>query len=143
MATNIILPPTNVLAAAAAELAETARAAEDYAAERAFNKAAWHLANGITITPTTGGMLIPSGTRGGIIHRVSNTYGCSCEAGVKGQMCWHAALVEVIILAQSRAIPAKPRQRVTIEQIEAGRAARLQKQIARARIEAEMAELFA
>lgn len=141
MATTLILPPLDVLTAAAAELAEAARQADDFAAERAFNKATLYLHEGIT--PTTGSFLVPSGTRGGLVHRVSTVYGCGCEAGRKGQMCWHAALVEIVELAASRALPvAKPRVRITPEMIDAGRAARLQKQITRARIEAEMDEVF-
>lgn len=141
---SITLPPVAVLATAAAELAETSRQADDFTAERAFNKAGLHLHQGLTLTPTTGGVLVPSGTRAGIVHRVSNAHGCGCEAGQNGQMCWHAALVEIVILAQSRAIPAaKPRQRITQAQVEAGRAARLQKQITLARSIAAMDEVFA
>lgn len=138
------LPPVDVLATAASDLAELARQAEDFGAMRAFDKANFHIHEGVTIISTRGGVLIPSGTRGGIVHRVSNLHGCSCEAALNGRFCWHAALVEIVERAQARAIPAsKPRIRITREQVDAGRAARLAKRLAAARAEREMAELFA
>jgi hypothetical protein len=38
------------------------------------------------------GHLVPSGTRGGVVHLVSAGT-CSCEAGQHGRRCWHRALV--------------------------------------------------
>lgn len=141
---NIILPPTNVLAAAAAELATAASQAGDTANTNALNKAMYHLHNDVNIIPTVGGFLIASATRAGTVHRVSHVHGCTCEAAQNGRACWHCSAIEIIELAASRAIPAiKPRVRISREQVEAGRAARLQKQIARARIQAEMDEVFA
>jgi hypothetical protein len=96
------LPPLSNLAETAAQLAGVAHEAEDHKAERALNKAIWHLSQGLAILPTTGGWLIPSGTRGGIIHRFSDAHGCSCEAGAAGVPCWHAAAVEIIQVAQDR-----------------------------------------
>jgi hypothetical protein len=96
MSTAISLPPINVLANAADTLATAAQEAGDVANMRALNKAAWHLHNGLTIIPTTNGFLIPSGTRDGVIHRISNVYGCSCEAGAKGKPCWHMSALEVV-----------------------------------------------
>jgi hypothetical protein len=39
------------------------------------------------------------------VHRFSTVHGCTCEAGRKGQVCWHAMLIEIIEQAQMRAIP--------------------------------------
>lgn len=102
MATTLSLPPIAVLAESAAALAQQAMGA---AQVHALNKAALALHQGLEITPTAGGFLIPSGTRGGVVHRVSTLYGCSCEAGRKGQACWHSASIQIIEHAQMRAIP--------------------------------------
>src|ERR1044071_10355685 len=102
MATILILPPIEVLASAAAELvAETT----DRPLINALNKATLHLHEGIQITPTTGGFLVPSGTRGGVVHRVSTLHGCGCEAGTSGKTCWHSAGTRIVEKAQTRAIP--------------------------------------
>ena len=73
-----------ILAERAAEIAQlraqTASEAGDRANANALNKAIWHLSTGLKVLPTTCGYLIPSGTRSGVIHRVSAAYGCSCEA---------------------------------------------------------------
>lgn len=141
---SITLPPIAVLASSAHELATAATEAGDTANAHALNKAALQLHQGISITPTVGGFLIASATRAGTIHRVSHVHGCSCEAGINGRPCWHAAAVEIIIDAQARAIPAaKPRIRITQAQVDAGRAARLARRLAAARAEREMNELFA
>lgn len=95
MSTTNILPPIEALEAAANELATIAQNAGDQAGANALNKAINHLLNGLTITPTVGGFLVPSGTRGGVIHRVSTVYGCNCEAAHKGRQCWHAAAIEI------------------------------------------------
>lgn len=104
--TNLSLPPITVLATAAADLVLQAADAENTARVNSLNKAALHLHSGIEVTLTCGGILIPSGTRGGIIHRVDNVRGCSCEAGRKGNVCWHASLVEIIERAQMHTMPA-------------------------------------
>jgi hypothetical protein len=75
------------------------------ASSNALNKATLHLHEGIQITPTSGGFLVPSDTRGGVVHRVSTLYGCGCEAGASGKPCWHAALIRIIEKAQTHAIP--------------------------------------
>jgi len=103
MSTALILPPTPILAEAAATLIE--RAAGDASAERAINKALWHLDDGIEIRATYGGFLMPSGTRAGVIHRVSTVHGCNCEAAKAGRVCWHASALAIIEEAQTRAIP--------------------------------------
>lgn len=101
MSTTLILPPIAVLASAAAELVNTTTSTAE---QHALNKAAMHLHEGISIMPTHGGFLIPSGSRGGIIHRIDNVNGCSCEAGRSGKVCWHTQLIKIIEQAQTRAI---------------------------------------
>jgi len=129
MAPNSILPlpPIAILAEAAATLIE--RAAGDASTERAINKALWNLDGGIEIRSTYGGFLMPSGTRAGVIHRVSTVQGCSCEAARAGRVCWHASALAIIEEAQTRAIP-----------IAAKIAA--QRGVAYAKAMAEMDELF-
>jgi len=99
------LPPITALSRAAAELARVAHEADDKAGENAINKAIYHLESGVQIVATTGGYLVPSGTRAGVIHRVSETHGCNCEAAAAGRQCWHQAAVEVIEAAQYLAAP--------------------------------------
>lgn len=129
MSTNLSLPPIAVLASAAADLVIAAADANNTPRVNALNKAALYLHEGVQVTLTCGGCLIPSGTRGGVVHRVTTVYGCSCEAARGGRICWHAALVEIIEAAQVRAIPMADR-------IAAAR------MVARAKAEREMAELF-
>ncbi len=102
---TLILPPMNVLATAAAELASVAFEAGDKANENAINKAMLQLHTGCVPIATTGGFLIESRTRGGVVHRVSNVYGCNCEGGRAGRACWHSSLLEIVEAAQTRAIP--------------------------------------
>ena len=64
-----------------------AAVAIDPAHERARNKAAYHLAGG----------LVPSGTRGGTIHRVNAAGVCSCEAGQAGKVCWHVQATDMLL----------------------------------------------
>jgi len=97
------LPPINVLADVAAELATAAQDADDTANMNALNKAMLQLHAGTVPVPTTGGFLVESRTRGGVVHRVSTVHGCSCEAGSKGRICWHQSLIELIVAAQQRA----------------------------------------
>jgi len=128
MSTALSLPPIAILAEAAAALID--RAAGDASAERAINKALWNLDNGIEIRSTFGGFLMPSGTRAGVIHRVSTVHGCSCEAARSGKACWHASALAIIEEAQTRAIP-------VANKIAAQRGAAYRKAMA------EMDELFA
>lgn len=64
---------------------------------RAFIKAAYHWGRGIRPVPTpTGGWLVPSGTRAGVIHEVARhggvwVCGPSCEG--REAFHWHVALV--------------------------------------------------
>lgn len=108
MATTLSLPPIDLLAAAAAELAQQARNAGDGARERAVNKAAAQLHSGCSPLPTASGFLVESRTAPGIVYRVSTVYGCGCTAGQKQAPCWHAALLTIIEQAQARALPALP-----------------------------------
>ena len=100
--TPLKLPPIDVLAAVAANLSEAARAAGDTANMHALDKAALQLHAGCVPVPTVGGFLVESRTRGGIVHRVSNTHGCGCESGSNGRACWHQSLLEIITVAQQR-----------------------------------------
>jgi hypothetical protein len=62
---------------------------------RARAKAEYHLAGGLEIRISRdGSALVPSGTRGGIVHRVIDGR-CTCEAGQVGRPCWHVAAVEL------------------------------------------------
>jgi hypothetical protein len=97
-------PPIETLANIAADLASVAHEAGDKRSENAINKAIFHLQNGLTVTPTTGGYLVPSGTKTGIIYRVSTTHGCNCEAGQAGQPCWHDRVAEIITTAEERVV---------------------------------------
>jgi hypothetical protein len=97
MEATIILPPLELLDAAAAHLVDLA---SDTSHERALNKGLWNLQSGIEIRSTTAGFLMPSGTRAGIIHRISTVFGCNCEAAAKGNVCWHAAAISILEEAQ-------------------------------------------
>jgi hypothetical protein len=66
------------------------------AAQRASDKAAYFLAQGLRIVENRGAFLVPSGTRSNIIHRVANGR-CSCEAAQAGKVCWHVAAVELVM----------------------------------------------
>jgi hypothetical protein len=88
---------------AAATLTAAAHDAGDRRSENALNKALFHYLSGVRPLPTTGGWLIPSGTRPGVIHRVSTDHGCNCEAAAQQQACWHASLVEILSAAHDQA----------------------------------------
>jgi hypothetical protein len=94
--TAITLPPIETLAAAAADLAEQAQAAGNRALLNAINKAALQLHEGTAPVPTIGGWLLESRTRPGIVHRLSWTHGCSCEAAANGKACWHRQLMCIV-----------------------------------------------
>ena len=127
---SLILPPTDALAAAAAELADKARQHGERARENAVNKAMVQLHHGCAPIATVGGFFVESRTSPGVVYRVSTVHGCGCAAGVKGTPCWHQALIEVIEQANSR--------RVTMpERITAARA-----RVSAEQAERDMAELF-
>ena len=122
MATNIILPPAAALESAAAEL----RQAADVRRQGALDKALYDLTQRPQIVRMSGAYLVPSASRGGLIHRVDDVAGCSCEAGRKGRTCRHALAIELVEQAAQRTMPALPK---------------LNDRIARARAEAEEARL--
>jgi len=105
MEATIILPPLDLLDRAAATLVDRAA---DASHARALNKALWHLQSGLEIRSTTSGFLLPSGTRAGVIHRISHTFGCDCQAAARGVVCWHAAAIAVIEEAQRYTRPTMP-----------------------------------
>jgi hypothetical protein len=109
MAPSIILPPLAALDAAAAHLVEQSA---DASHARALNKALWHLQSGIEVRSTAGAFLIPSGTRSGVIHRISHTLGCTCEAAAKGNVCWHASAIAIVEEAQKYTRPTMPALRL-------------------------------
>jgi hypothetical protein len=105
MSTAIILPPLELLDQAAAHLVNLA---SDASHERALNKGLWNLQSGLEIRATTNGFLLPSGTRAGVIHRISHTFGCNCEAAAKGNICWHSAAIAIIEEAAKYTRPTMP-----------------------------------
>lgn len=111
MTTTITLPPVEILGAAAAEIAEEAREAHNLPLMRATDKAMLQLIEGTAPVPTVGGWLLESRTRPGVVHRLSWTHGCSCEAGLNGKVCWHRQLMVILERAANQytmpALPAK------------------------------------
>ena len=79
----------------------------------ALDKAAMQLHAGCIPVATTGGFLVESRTRGGLVHRVSNVGGCSCESGQNGRPCWHQSLIEILEVAQQRTVLIKQHRKVT------------------------------
>jgi hypothetical protein len=96
MSTAISLPPIELLGAAAAEIADEARTVLDFSTMRATDKAMLQLHEGTAPVVTVGGWLLESRTRPGIVHRLSATFGCSCEAGLNDRVCWHRQLMQII-----------------------------------------------
>jgi hypothetical protein len=103
---TLILPPMAALDQSAAEL--VAAAGDDRAIVNATNKAIWFLGEGLDIRPTARAFLVPSGTRGGTVHRIDHVSGCSCEAGRAGRVCWHKQAIAIVEQAQTRIMPALP-----------------------------------
>jgi hypothetical protein len=66
------------------------------AAQRASDKAAYFIGQGLRIVENRGSFLVPSGTRTALVHRVQNGK-CSCEASQNGRDCWHVAAVELVM----------------------------------------------
>lgn len=102
------LPSIDILAETALDLAGAASIAEDRTAENALNKAMMQLHLGVAPVATVGGFLISSRTSNDVVYRISNVYGCNCEAGRHGRACWHQAVLEIIEVAQTRTLPALP-----------------------------------
>ena len=77
------------------EPAEGPRASAS-ARQRAWDKAVWYAGQGLRISRDRGDFLVPSGTRNGIIHRVTPAGQCSCEAAQHGRVCWHSCIPELV-----------------------------------------------
>ena len=103
---SIILPPAAAIAEASTELTRAAMAAGDTKRQIALSKASYDLlALEPAIVAVPGGFLVPSTSRGGLVHRVDNVAGCSCEAGRAGRACRHQLALEIIEQAQTRTMP--------------------------------------
>ncbi len=101
---HLSLPPVETVGRVVAELVEAA--GEDTALVRALNKAQYHMTIGeLPIVPTVSGFLLPSGTRAGVIHRVSTVNGCDCEAGRAGRHCWHQQVICILEQAAKYSMP--------------------------------------
>ncbi len=128
MATTIILPPAAALETAASELRSAA--SDDAKRLAVLNRAQYDL---LVLAPAivriSGGYLFPSTSRGGIVHRIGDVDGCSCEAGRAGKSCRHVVALELIETAQQFTMPSLPAVRATDAEY--------------ARICAEMDELYA
>jgi hypothetical protein len=97
--TPATLPPVAAMQETATLLARVAEAAGDTRNRNALNKAALDLASGVLPVLTPDGWLVPSATRGGVVHRVrqqGSVWSCGCEAGERGQPCRHASLMECV-----------------------------------------------
>ena len=106
MSTTIILPPAAAIEVAANELTAIAAAAGNVKRQIALNKACYDLLlNAPRIVRVSGGYLMPSTSRAGLIHRLDDLNGCDCEAGRAGRTCRHAVALEVIEQAQTRTMP--------------------------------------
>lgn len=66
----------------------------------ALNKAEYHYGLGVRPQISGAAYLVPSASRpGALIHRLTKVGGvvvCSCEAGQKGQLCFHHMLINVL-----------------------------------------------
>ena len=104
MATSIILPPAAALEAAAIELNASA---PDVKRRIAISKALYDLLiSRPAIVRVSGGYLMPSTSRAGLVHRLDDLNGCDCEAGCNGRSCRHATALELIEHANARTMPA-------------------------------------
>ena len=109
MAEEIVLPPPAALETAAREL----RSQAEGNAKRliALNKGEYDL---LVLHPqimrVSGAYLVPSTSRGGIVHRIDDLAGCDCEAGRAGRTCRHAIALELIEQANTHTMPALPRR---------------------------------
>lgn len=103
---KVILPPVAALEAAVAELTRAAVAAGDTKRQIALNKAVYDLLIGQpAIVRVSGGYLLPSTSRAGLVHRLDDVTGCSCEAGRAGRCCRHVLALELIEQANARTMP--------------------------------------
>ena len=93
---TIQLPPAAAIESAAAELGQSAT----------ITKAVYDLAQRPQIVRVSGAYLVPSSSRGGLVHRIDDVAGCSCEAGRHGRTCRHTVAIALIEQAQTRTMPA-------------------------------------
>ena len=102
---TIQLPPAAALETAASEL--RAAAGSDARRLAALNKAQYDV---LLLQPqilrVSGAYLVPSTSRGGIVHRIDDVNGCDCEAGRKGCQCRHVVALELIEQANMHTMPA-------------------------------------
>ena len=110
MATTIILPPAAAIETAANEL----RAGAAPKRLAVLNRAQYDL---LVLQPAivriSGAYLMPSTSRGGIVHRIDDVNGCDCEAGRKGCQCRHVVALEIIEQAQTHTMPSLPTRQYT------------------------------
>lgn len=112
MATTIILPPSAALETAASELRSAA--GDDAKRLAVLNRATYDL---LVLEPRivriSGAYLVPSTSRGGIVHRIDDVNGCDCEAGRAGKSCRHVVALELIETAQQFTMPSLPTRQYT------------------------------
>ena len=110
MATTIILPPAAAIETAAKEL----RAGAAPKRLAVLNRAQYDL---LVLQPAivriSGAYLMPSTSRGGIVHRIDDVNGCDCEAGRKGCQCRHVVALELIEQANVHTMPSLPTRQYT------------------------------
>ena len=107
---TVILPPTATLETAAAELRKGAQAPRQGIIDRALYDL---LTAAPAIVRVSGAYLVPSSSRGGLVHRVDDLAGCSCEAGRSGRSCRHAVALELVEQAQTHTMPALGKDRIS------------------------------
>lgn len=98
-------PIDDLIQSIAAELAEAEEQAGNRAGLNAVNKAAFQLASGTQYVWANDDLLIGSGSRAGVVHRVrlsGGTWLCSCEAAARGCDCWHVGASMILSLVWQR-----------------------------------------
>lgn len=109
---TIQLPPSAALETAASELRSAA--GDDAKRLAVLNRAQYDL---LVLAPRivriSGAYLVPSTSRGGIVHHVDDVNGCDCEAGRKGCQCRHVVALEIIEQANMYTMPSLPAVRAT------------------------------
>ena len=107
---TIQLPPAAAIETAANEL----RAGAAPKRLAVLNSAQYDL---LVLAPAivriSGGYLFPSTSRGGIVHRIGDVDGCSCEAGRAGKSCRHVVALELIEQANMHTMPSLPTRQYT------------------------------
>lgn len=109
---TIQLPPAAALETAASELRSAA--GDDAKRLAVLNRATYDL---LVLEPRivriSGAYLVPSTSRGGIVHRIDDVNGCDCEAGRKGCQCRHVVALELIEQANMHTMPNLPTRQYT------------------------------